>query len=161
MRSMFGRCAACRGVLPPSDSCGSSAQPSGMTMAYFMRGIIATGGEGREPFFRRRVLPYSPCPTPEAYKLARGEQLLSDQSRWVRFPQFAPTLLRLARAIFFSPLRPAPHRLSAQSGTPPRSGEGEKDRGLSHEGGYSVRPFRHRERMVGSRKRKPLSFLRL
>ena len=38
MRSMFGVCAACRGVLPPSDSCGSSAQPSGMMMAYFMRG---------------------------------------------------------------------------------------------------------------------------
>src|SRR5712691_7597118 len=36
MRSMFGLCAACRGVLPPSDAWGSSAQPSGMTMAYFM-----------------------------------------------------------------------------------------------------------------------------
>ena len=34
---MFGMWAACSGVLPPSDSCGSSAQPSGMTMAYFMR----------------------------------------------------------------------------------------------------------------------------
>src|SRR5205814_608745 len=35
-RSMFGLFAAWSGVLPPSDSCGSSAQPSGMTMAYFM-----------------------------------------------------------------------------------------------------------------------------
>src|SRR5262245_57880264 len=38
---MFGLCAACSGVLPPSDSCGSSAQPSGMTMAYFM--VLVSG----------------------------------------------------------------------------------------------------------------------
>src|SRR5207302_1458434 len=35
-RSIFGLRAAWSGVLPPSNSCGSSAQPSGMMMAYFM-----------------------------------------------------------------------------------------------------------------------------
>src|SRR5204863_4077292 len=44
MRSMCGVCAACRGVLPPRLACGSSAHPSGMTMAYFMaptvRGLV-------------------------------------------------------------------------------------------------------------------------
>ncbi len=33
--SMAGVAAACKGVWPPNDSCGSSAQPSGMTIAYF------------------------------------------------------------------------------------------------------------------------------
>src|SRR5262249_40505695 len=37
IRSMFGLRAAWRGVRPPRDSCGSSAQPSGMTMAYFTK----------------------------------------------------------------------------------------------------------------------------
>src|SRR5436309_2677259 len=41
-RSMLGMRAACRGVLPPSDSCASSAQPSGITIAYFMRCSDAT-----------------------------------------------------------------------------------------------------------------------
>ena len=34
--SMAGTSAACSGVFPSSDSCGSSAHPSGMMMAYFM-----------------------------------------------------------------------------------------------------------------------------
>ena len=34
--SIAGMSAASSGVLPPSDSCGSSAQPSGMMMAYFI-----------------------------------------------------------------------------------------------------------------------------
>jgi hypothetical protein len=33
---MAGVLAACIGVCPPNDSCGSSAQPSGMIIAYFM-----------------------------------------------------------------------------------------------------------------------------
>src|SRR5438045_1139900 len=36
MRSIFGVCAAWRGVLPPSAGCGSSAHPSGMMIAYFI-----------------------------------------------------------------------------------------------------------------------------
>src|SRR6185295_18274273 len=35
--SIAGVLAACSGVLPPSDSCGSSAAPSGMMMAYFIK----------------------------------------------------------------------------------------------------------------------------
>ena len=34
--SMAGILAACKGVRPPSESCGSSAQPSGMMIAYFI-----------------------------------------------------------------------------------------------------------------------------
>jgi len=34
--SIAGVWAACKGVLPPSTSCGSSAQPSGIIIAYFM-----------------------------------------------------------------------------------------------------------------------------
>ena len=52
-RSMFGLRAACNGVLPPSDSCGSSAQPSGMTMAYFI------GCTGKGPGRRQRIAPDS------------------------------------------------------------------------------------------------------
>ena len=35
--------AASSGVLPPSDSCGSSAQPSGMMMAYFIVKSVTVG----------------------------------------------------------------------------------------------------------------------
>src|SRR5205085_4560781 len=34
--SIAGVFADCKGVLPPSDDCGSSAQPSGITMANFI-----------------------------------------------------------------------------------------------------------------------------
>src|SRR5262245_3869222 len=37
---MAGLRAACSGVLPPSTSCGSSAQPSGMMMAYFIMSVF-------------------------------------------------------------------------------------------------------------------------
>ena len=47
-RSIAGILAACSGVRPPSADCGSSAQPSGMTITYFITGCYTEPGE-RKP----------------------------------------------------------------------------------------------------------------
>src|SRR6516162_7684455 len=56
MRSMCGFLAACNGVLLPSDACGSSAHPSGMTMAYFMRYILKGSHSADTPANSRYIL---------------------------------------------------------------------------------------------------------
>src|SRR5690242_6858667 len=48
---MFGVCAASIGVLPPSSFSGSSAAPSGMMMAYFIKGEPQRHKEHREQIY--------------------------------------------------------------------------------------------------------------
>src|SRR5262249_57377729 len=73
-RSMCGLRAACKGVRLPSDACGSSAQPSGITMAYFMRSLydgpsahpgVAMSHEPPTPSEAPTRLP-EPAPAPSA-----------------------------------------------------------------------------------------------